>query len=167
MTDRFRFDLKLGNPYWVSNFEETRWFLALQLQRPGGDELNKLLAVCNATVEAYSQPPLYASPGLATQQSPKGNGRSRKIGHSSMSPLPRNEEILDFSSSFHISIGWTLGRPTSHVMDTTNTVISDGAFEPLKKIPVKVNTLKVKVGNVVTSISLAPKTAEGKTIFGF
>lgn len=83
-----------------------------------------------------------------------------------MSLLPRNGEILDFSSSFHISIGWTLERPSSHVIDTTNAIISDGASESLKKVPIKVATIKVKVGNVVTSISLAPKATEGKTIFG-
>jgi hypothetical protein len=166
MTDTFRFDLKLANTYWVSNLEETRWFLALQLQRPEGDELNRLLAVCNATVEDYSQTPLYASSGSTSQQSPKSNGRLRKLGHSNVSLLPKNGEILDFSSSFHISIGWTLERPSSHVIDTTNAVINDGASESLKKVPVKVDTVKVKVGNVVTSISLAPKAAEGKTIFG-
>ena len=158
--------MKLADLYWVSNLEKTRWFLALQLQRPEGDELNRLLAACNSTVADYSQPPLYASPRSASQQSLKGNGRVRKLGHSDMSAPPKNEEILDFSSSFHISIGWTLERPSSHVMDTTTANISDGASTSLKKVSVKVDTIKVKVGNVVTSISLVPKVADGKSIFG-
>jgi len=166
MADTFRFDLKLAKPYWVSNLEETRWFLALQLQKTERDELNRLLAVCNATVEDYSQPPLYVSPGSTSQQSPKSNGRLRKLGDNNLNFLPRNGEVLDFSSFFHISIGWTLERPSSHVIDATNAIINDGASESLKKVPVKVDMIKVKVGNVVTSISLSPKAAEGKTIFG-
>jgi U6 snRNA phosphodiesterase len=158
--------LKLADLYWVSNLEKTRWFLALQLQRPEGDELNRLLAACNSTVADYSQPPLYASPRSASQQSPKGNGRVRKLGHSKMSAPPKNEEILDFSISFHISIGWALEWPSSYVLDTTRALINDEVFELLQQAPVKVDALKVKVGNVVTSISLAPKVADGKSIFG-
>jgi U6 snRNA phosphodiesterase len=156
----------LRNLYWASNFEETRWFLAIQLQRPEGDELNKLLAVCNGTVEDYLQPPLYATPRSTCQQSPKANGRPRKYGRTNMSASSSNEEILDFSTLFHISIGWALERPSSSVMDHTNSLINNEGFESLRNVPVKVDTLKMKIGNIITSISLAPKAAEGKSIFG-
>lgn len=83
-----------------------------------------------------------------------------------MSAPPKNEEILDFSISFHISIGWALEWPSSYVLDTTRALINDEVFELLQEAPVKVDALKVKVGNVVTSISLTPKAADGKSIFG-
>jgi len=161
MTDRFRFDLKLATPYWVSNFEETRWFLALQLQRPEGDELNRLLAICNGTVEDYSQPPLYASPRLVSQ----ANARLGRHGQSNISSSAKIGDTFDFSGAYHISIGWTLEQPSSCVVDTTKAIANDLVFESLKAVSVKVDTLKVKVGNIITSIHLAQKYAEVKGLF--
>jgi hypothetical protein len=166
MTDRSRFELKLAKPYWVSNFEETRWFFALQLQRPEENELNRLLAVCNRIVEDYSQPPLYASSGSTSQQSPKPNALPNRHGQNSMSSSSRTREDLDFSSAFHISIGWALEQPSSYVIDTTKATINDTVFKSLNTVSVKVDTLKIKVGNIITSIHLAQKSAEGKSLYG-
>ena len=56
------------------------------------------------------------------------------------------------SSSFHISIGWTLDDPTQDMRQILNT--TGIKFEAIK---VEVNTVKVKVGNGITAISLASK----------
>jgi U6 snRNA phosphodiesterase len=166
MTNESRFELKFGNLSWVSNFEKTRWFLVLQLQKPEGDELNRLLTVCNETVEDYSQPLLYASPRPASEQSSKANAPPKRLGQKKMSSSPREGDILDFSSAFHVSIGWTLEQPSSYVTDITKATTKDTIFESLKTVSIKVDTLKVKVGNIVTSIPLAPKALEGKGLFG-
>lgn len=166
MTNRSRFELKLGSLSWVSNSEETRWFLALQLRRPEGDELNRLLTVCNGTVEDYSQPPLYASPRSASQQSSKANARPKRLEQNQMSFSSRIGEILDLSGSFHISIGWALEQPRFYVMGATNAILYGRLPESLKKISVKVDRVKVKIGNVVTSISLSPKISDEESIFG-
>jgi hypothetical protein len=166
MTNESRFELRFGNLSWVSNFEKTRWFLVLQLQKPEGDDLNRLLTVCNEAVEDYSQPPLYGSPRSASQQSSKANARPKGLRQENMGPLPGEGDILDFSSAFHVSIGWALEQPSSYVTDTTKSATEDTILESLKKISAKVDTLKVKVGNIVKSITLATKAVEGKGIFG-
>lgn len=166
MTNGFRFKLKFEGLSWVSNMEKTRWFLVLQIQRPEGDELNKLLTVCNGTVEDYSQPPLYASPRTASQQSPSTKARPKRPEWNKQSFSSRNVDTPDFSSTFHISIGWALEQPNSYMMDFTVATANSTEFESLKIVSARVDNLKAKVGNNVTSISLAPKAVERKSLFG-
>ena len=65
----------------------------------------------------------------------------------------------DMSSSFHVSIGWTLDDPTPDMRQILNT--SGISFEAIK---VGVNTVKVKVGNGITAISLANKIDDSNKI---
>jgi U6 snRNA phosphodiesterase len=166
LTNGSRFEIKLGGLSWVSNFEKTRWFLVLQLQRPEEDELNKLLMVCNRVVEDYSQPPLYAQPISASQHSSMIKPRPKRLEKDGRIPLSRNGDTVDFSSAFHISIGWALEQPSSSMMNLAKSTFNDTIFDSLKAISVKVAMIKVKVGNVVTNISLVPKGLEGKGLFG-
>jgi U6 snRNA phosphodiesterase len=166
MTDGFSFELRFEDLDWVPNFEKTRWFLVLRLRKPGGDGLNRLLTVCNETVEQYSQPPLYTASRSARQRSLKLNRGQKKYGRSRDGSLPKMDEALDFSSAFHISIAWALEQPSSFLMDIMKAAINDEIFESLKKVPITVDALKVKVGNIVTSISLPVKAEEGKNLFG-
>ena len=144
---------------WVANCEKTRWFLVLKLERPPQDVLNKLLHLSNQTVSDFGQPPLYtdslqSSAGGRSRKRQAGNrGRSKETTRVSSS-LSRSgpSNYIDVSSSFHISIGWTLGAPTQGLKERLNTTGVD--FEALK---VDVNTVKVKIGNSITAISLATK----------
>lgn len=166
MTNNVRFELKFENLDWVPNFERTRWFLVLRLRKPERNGLNRLLTVCNGTVEEFSQPPLYAASKSTRQPSLKVNRSQRKYRRSHVDPLPKCDEALDFSSAFHISIAWALEQPSSFAMDITKAAINDEIFESLRKVSMKVDTLKVKVGNIVTSISMPLKAVEGKSLFG-
>lgn len=165
-TNNFSFELKFEDLDWVPNFEKTRWFLVLRLQKPEGDGLNRLLAVCNGTVEEYSQPPLYAASRLEGQRSPKVSKRQKWHGRDNIGASPKNDGTLDFSSAFHISIAWAFEQPSSFLMRNTKTSINNDVFEPLKRVSITVDALKVKIGNIVKSISLPLKAADGKGIFG-
>jgi U6 snRNA phosphodiesterase len=166
MTDYSRFEVKCEDLDWVPNSEKTRWFLVLRLRKPEGDGLNRLLDVCNGTVEEYSQPSLYAASRHARERPLKVTAWPRKQGRNNIVPTPKTEEVSDYSSAFHISVAWTLEQPSSFVMNSTKSAINDEAFEALESVPITVDAVKVKVGNIVTSIFLPLKVIEGKSLFG-
>lgn len=56
------------------------------------------------------------------------------------------------SSSFHISIGWTLDVPSQELREGLNTT---GIEFPTLQL--SISTVKVKIGNGITAISLATK----------
>ncbi|KFY45197.1 hypothetical protein V494_01097 [Pseudogymnoascus sp. VKM F-4513 (FW-928)] len=149
---------------WASNYEGTRWFLALRVAKPLEDNLNKLLRVCNDTVQSHGQPPLYAA-GAATpdldisgqttlppQPQPPAN-----------SPTPQR----DLTSSFHISIAWSLTAPPK----SSDTPTKHPAAPEIAKLysastPIMASDVKAKIGNVVTSIPLSVERVERNGLFG-
>ena len=70
---------------------------------------------------------------------------------------PSND--IDMSSSFHISIGWTLGAPTQGLRERLKTTSID-----LQAIKIDVHTVKVKIGNGITALSLAMKVDNSNKI---
>ena len=64
----------------------------------------------------------------------------------------RSISYTDVSSSFHISIGWTLDAPTQDLRE--RLINTDMDFQG---ITIDINTVKVKIGNGITAISLAKK----------
>jgi hypothetical protein len=154
---------------WVPNFEKTRWFLVLRLKRPGGNDLNRLLDICNGIVEEYGQPPLYASQKATNLQS-KDDGRPVKRvcnEKNLMASMNDKVEMQDFSSAFHVSIGWTLEQPTMEAVEAIKAISNGGLFQGVRRICFKVEEIKAKVGNVVTSIFLPLKTTKINGLFGF
>jgi hypothetical protein len=71
----------------------------------------------------------------------------------------------DVSDAFHISIAWTLEPPSLDLLKATESTAKD-QFQDVKKMLVKVEEVKAKVGNVVTNICLQNKVLEGKGLFG-
>lgn len=146
---------------WVANYEKTRWFLVLKLERAPQNGLNKLLHLSNQTVADLGQPPLYtdlaqySADGQTRKRQAGGRGRSKETtGAVASSSLSRSEPStkIDFSSSFHVSIGWTLGVPAQGLRERLNATGIES-----QALTVDVNTVKVKVGNGITAISLATK----------
>lgn len=150
---------------WVPNFEKSRWFLVFRVSKPDGDGLNKLLAVCNETAESYSQPPLYASPETRSLPS-KSYEKVGKYRPESSSSQPKARGVEDFSAAFHFSIGWTLENPLTGSTEQLKEVVGNKMSEAFGTVSIDVNAVKVKVGNVVTSISLTGKVTEGRGLFG-
>ena len=136
----------------------------MQVQKPSGDELNKLLRISNETAKAFKQPPLYTE-----KISSATNDGSRKLGQSilagtkalgeALSPNPpsldgpSSNKEPDMSSSFHISIGWTLNAPSRDIMLRLNAVVEKMTTD----FEVSVNMVKVKIGNGITAVSLSSK----------
>lgn len=146
---------------WVANYENTRWFLVLKLEKAPQNGLNKLLHLSNQTVTSFGQPPLYidsqqSSVDGQSRKCEAGNvGRSKEARRGASSPAisrPETPYDLDMSSNFHISIGWTLGVPTQGMRERLNSSGIDS-----QAIKFDVNTVKVKIGNGITAISLAAK----------
>jgi len=160
------FEVNLIDLSWVPNLEGTRWFLVLHLARPDGDELNKLLGVCNIIVQEHGQLPLYVDPtagathAARAYDSPRPEKRARNEY-----PTP-TVGGQDFAGAFHISIGWTLKPPETKTIDATTRVVEHTLFMKIKQICFTVEEVKAKVGNNVTSICLPTKVVERKSLFG-
>ncbi|KGO71491.1 Uncharacterized protein family UPF0406 [Penicillium italicum] len=133
------FQVQPDTLYWSSNYEKTRWFLVLGVQRPGQDGLNRLLKLSNDTLAPFGQPPLYAT---SSTQGPQSSASLRK-GSSSMSGE-------DFSGCFHISLAWGLSEPSVKERERVAGV----DVRALREIQIGFDSVKAKIGNVVGSIPL-------------
>lgn len=129
----------------MSNFENTRWFLVLRLNRPANNGLNQLLRLSNSSLACFGQLPLYESPA-GTQK--RKHGRQTG-GHQRNSTSPAGSIDADYTSCFHISIAWTLEEP-SHGEKERLTSIEI----PARELIIKFNNVKVKVGNQIYSEAL-------------
>lgn len=131
---------------WYPNFDKTRWFLSLSVQRLENDELNRLLGASNAACIAMEQPTLYAKSKLVVLEEHKSKKRRR-------SSLSRTEseaeiEVSDRSDFFHVSLAWSL---ETQELDCGRETVMPGELESLAA---KFDCVKVKIGNTVTSLPL-------------
>ncbi|KAJ5922842.1 hypothetical protein N7516_010545 [Penicillium verrucosum] len=133
------FNVQPDTLYWSSNYEKTRWFLVLGVQRPSRDGLNRLLKLSNNTLARFGQPPLYAT------ASTKGKA-------SSVSVRDKNSSLSDedFSGCFHISLAWRLSEPSLKERERVAGV----DLRALRGIEVGFDSVKAKIGNIVSSIPL-------------
>ncbi|OBT89424.1 hypothetical protein VE02_02059 [Pseudogymnoascus sp. 03VT05] len=155
-SDIHPFPITFNGCDWASNYEGTRWFLALRVAKPLQDNLNKLLRVCNDTVQSHGQPLLYAS---ATPPNPDTPAQSKlRPKPPSNSPSPQK----DLSSYFHISIAWALTAPPR----TSDTPKYPTAPETEKlnsaPTPIVASEIKAKIGNVVTILEKHTRYAENQ-----
>lgn len=155
-----RFDNFPTGLKWVSNEENTRWFLVLSVSRPTGDALNRLLALSNSAVEAFGEAPLYAKISLdrdRRKQVPRG-GRppqaTRRISSASA-------EAVDLTSSFHISIAWSLEAPSPAAEACLLSQEVQSLLEEIKGRSVRFESVKLKIGNVVHDLALRSKVSDG------
>lgn len=88
-------------------------------------ELMQLLVKCNKVATNFGQPPLY-------QQT--------------------HDELAH--AAFHISIGWTLGRPDDETCLEVLGNFKDNAFREIHSWHIPVDTVKTKIGNVVSRTPL-------------
>ncbi|CAL3972435.1 unnamed protein product [Diplocarpon coronariae] len=161
------FDISFDGLKWVANFEGTRWFLVLRIPRPRDDGLNKLLFVCNSIVRQYGQPPLYPKPPTEPstitfkkeeQCRPMKNKRSRpSLAHMK----PDWSDMQDATAAFHISLAWTLGKPSQELLELTKTV-TENHLNEIQQFQVQIEEIKCKVGNNVSSMSLPRNILESQ-----
>lgn len=157
-----RFDLSIDGLGFAPNYENNRWFLVMRVTKPRDDSLNKLLHISNAVAQAYGQPPLYTDHLTDSTRSLK---RRKKIGETSGNNNSSPQRVSngtdignkisrdDMSSHFHISIGWLLVQPLKEVEEKLESL----GTQRFSDYTLKVNAIKVKIGNAVTTISLLSK----------
>jgi hypothetical protein len=59
---------------------------------------------------------------------------------------------MDASDSFHISVGWVLTAPSEALIEKLNQTRHD-----VRLAKIDVHTVKLKIGNGITAVSLASK----------
>lgn len=111
----------------------------LGIKRPV-NELNKLLMICNEVVEEYGQPPLYKE---------VVGGMKRK----------RRGDEEDYGDAFHVSIAWTLTEPEDMEVEL-------GGLGEVGNVEVEVREVKVKIGNVITTLGLGKGGVRRGGIYG-
>lgn len=119
---------------WVSNHDDSRYFLVLRLSQPVGDQLNKLLDVCNTSAREFALTQLY--PAREEAHVPAEKRKAPKIP--------------DSSGAFHISVAWTLQKPTEGAIWRLAPEIVDRC----RGLEIRFDILKLKMGNTVLDILL-------------
>lgn len=145
----------------MSNFENTRWFLVLQINKPQNNDLNRLLRISNQSLAVFEQPPLYDTP----EQTPdREKSRNRGRGSSRGGPIrePVAAKPEDRSECFHISIAWSLKKPSAEENERIRNIDLNG----LRNIEILFDSVKVKIGNSVHKFPLSTKLLETRGFGG-
>ncbi|KAL8867211.1 MAG: hypothetical protein Q9174_005809 [Haloplaca sp. 1 TL-2023] len=135
---------------WVPNQENNRWFLVLQVRPPSNEGLHRLLEASNRVAQQFKQPTLY------TQHVDSSRVPNSAIRYPS-------KTCSGEAIPFHVSMGWTLQRPVECHFDEkfqSKVAVHAGSLS------LNVQTVKVKIGNNVTSISLQNGASAHKGTIG-
>lgn len=149
----------------MSNFENTRWFLVLRINKPESNDLNRLLRISNQSLAVLGQPSLYDTPDKTPDREKsrnrgRGSGRGGGRGGPTREPIATNPE--DHSERFHISIAWRLTKPSVEENERIRNIDLDG----LRDIEILFDSVKVKIGNNVLRLPLSTKTLETRGFGG-
>lgn len=133
--------------YWYTSPDSARTFLVLSISSaavaaaapPSNAQLAALVARCNSVVEDFDQPALYAADD--------------------------NDDGVD-GLAFHISVAWTFDVPSDAAKNAVNRLF-DEDFAEVKEWEVPVDNVKVKIGNIVTSVPLkqTARIAQASSLF--
>lgn len=131
---------------WHSNEDGTRWFLVLRVADED-DELMKLLRACNSVAETYGQPRLYHADGHSHSKHKQGV------------QMNQERDLQAAKKKFHISIAWSLQRPSESGVTNAGQNFGDGTDLPssVRSLRVGFGEVKVRIGQDVTSLSLDRK----------
>lgn len=158
------FDLCFADLFWHRSPDSNRSFLVLRVSSKNarsaeedqggaggagndGDanpnpELTRLLQRCNALVSSYGQPQLYRLEHL-----PDGEDRA----------LNGSEEVL-MGMAFHVSIAWSFAELTDEIQTLTAAVWNRTSLgKQVGGTMLRVDAVKAKIGNVVTSLKLVER----------
>lgn len=161
-----------GGFAWFRSAEASRSFLVLRVrtaaqgvqaqQRRSNPQLAALLQGCNEVVGAQGQPRLYAAQG--------GGGEVEELDESGegggVQPVGGDEEGEGVDGAFHVSVAWSFAEPTEEIRARTAAVFAREEKRQkgvLEGIRIPVDSVKVKIGNVVTDIPLAEKGTKGSS----
>ena len=169
---------------WVANEDGSRWFLVLRIapESDVGQRLSKILVACNRAVTMHGQPPLYAARLGSNMQANDGSNHirqshpftnrqrgnaSHQAGQSHLDrhkfAAPTKDEPTSFG--FHVSVAWSLSRPDEPPSMATADLHERFRAE-IKPMTVGISRIKVKIGNVVTSIPLHDRREDPQGLIG-
>lgn len=148
---------------WVSNNEGTRWFLVLKCQQPDRDELNELLGFCNSLCKDFGLSQLYRDdvssapddgsmmkkPRWKLARARRKSLETQKEREGLRKELSWNE---NFDDHFHFSIAWCLKEPQEEPGFEERAI--ENLMQDVANIVINFDSVKVKIGNVVTSLEL-------------
>ena len=157
------FSVTLSDLEWVSNNEGTRWFLVLKCDQPGRDELNELLRSCNRLCKDFGLGQLYVNAPSDTldevsvvKMSERKLARARRKSRQEQKERESLKEelswIQDFGDHFHFSIAWCLNEPPNGAGDEERAIAD--LMQDVGNMKVDLDSVKVKIGNVVTSLEV-------------
>ena len=140
------FTTRLEQLQWHPNEDRTRWFLVLRVADEN-DELMKLLRACNSVADTYGQPRLYEEHGHSHSKHKQGV------------QMNQDRDSQAAKKKFHISIAWSLQRPSESGVTNAGKSIGDGTDLPssVRSLRVGFGEVKVRIGQDVTSLSLDRK----------
>lgn len=154
-----QFEVKLTDLLWAPNYDRTRWFLVVGIERPAQDELNLLLKCCNHVCKQSGLPTLYMASSERDRSGREGAAatpmRQRKIDSPGLSPD-------DYSDMFHFSLGWSLEKPSKEMIDFGG--VEEKVSEDLRDIRAQFDSVKVKIGNTITSVPLGRTQNPDKSV---
>lgn len=134
------FDVRLDvGLVWAANYDGSRYFLAAKTgpvdtsNSGDGNELNRLLWICNRTVVDMGYDALYVQDDQAQQE-------------------------IDRSDHFHFSLGWSLKKDVQSKgidQDILNEVWQSSVADELRDLKICVTEVLLKIGNAINPIKLA------------
>ncbi|KAI5296771.1 hypothetical protein KEM56_005349 [Ascosphaera pollenicola] len=128
-----RFTLAVSSISWESNYEKTRWFLVLGIEKPPNDELNRLLRLSNTAAQSFGKPLLYENE--ATAKSAK------------------QTSTVDHTNHFHISIAWTLQEPSAKGKERLSAI----DLRRIKEMAIYFDCMKARIGNNVVTLPFSTR----------
>ena len=140
------FVVSLDQLLWAPNHDRSRWFLVVGITKPGGNELNNILRCCNSHCKQYKLATLYGP--IETERIEKTASAAPIRGRKTIQTMKRD----DYSDFFHFSIGWMLEEPGESQKDFG--IIDRELLDEVSSIKVRFDSVKVKIGNTISSISL-------------
>lgn len=150
-----RFSLKAAGLAWHKSPESDRTFFVLRLVTARkavpqdsvdkrnswplstNPELTTILVKCNAVAAHFEQPPLY----------------QQNVGDAA--------DAAD--AAFHISVGWTMGSPDEETCLMALKNFRDAQFGDIRNWEIAVDGVKVKMGNVISHVSLSRRGSAWKS----
>jgi hypothetical protein len=150
----FRF--KFHGLRWVPNFQRNRWFLVLDIEKPAQNELNRLLNACNEATGRCGYPGLYVGghgDGPMDESSDHTKQKRQK-------GLADEEEDIDRSECFHVTIAWNLEEPDPEWVALIKNI---NVIERIKQPRASIHVVKARIGNVVHNIDLKVGRSGGAT----
>ncbi|KAI7235880.1 hypothetical protein KC330_g4047 [Hortaea werneckii] len=127
---------------WHSNESNSRYFLALGVERTQRAEMSSLLTACNHVAKAFDQPLLYAED--------TNTAKGKRDGAKSQSPA---------EGKCHISIAWSLEAPLSSQAGEVVPIPS-----AISGLEIPFSEIKVRIGQDVTAVAL-PAARKKAAIF--